>query len=32
VSRIDVLEDANGWDSVLRIAHGRGQTLLTFAR
>jgi nucleotide-binding universal stress UspA family protein len=32
VTRIDVLQDRDGWDQVLRLAHGSGQTLLTFAR
>ena len=32
VTRIDVLEDRDGWDQVLRLAHGSGQTLVTFAR
>lgn len=32
VTAIDVLADPDGWDQVLRIAHGGGQTLLTFAR
>lgn len=29
VHSVDVLRDANGRDRVLRVAHGRGQTLLT---
>jgi nucleotide-binding universal stress UspA family protein len=29
VSSVDVLRDAGGRDRVLRVAHGRGQTLLT---
>jgi nucleotide-binding universal stress UspA family protein len=32
VSGIDVLKDEHGRDIALRIAHGVGQTLLTFAR
>jgi nucleotide-binding universal stress UspA family protein len=32
ITRLDVLEDPGGWDRVLRVVHGRGQTLLTFAR
>lgn len=32
VSSIDVLRDEEGRDLALRIAHGAGQTLLTFAR
>jgi nucleotide-binding universal stress UspA family protein len=32
VRSIDVLRDAHGRDSVLRIAHGSGQTILTLVR
>jgi hypothetical protein len=31
VARIDILTDDRGRDIALRIAHGAGQTLLTFA-
>ena len=31
ISGIDVLRDDEGRDLALRIAHGAGQTLLTFA-
>jgi hypothetical protein len=30
VTSVDVLVDANNKDAVLRLAHGSGQTLLTF--
>lgn len=32
VQSVDVLQDADGRDRVLRVAHGRGQTLLTLER
>jgi hypothetical protein len=32
VTGIQVLRDANGTDAFLRVAHGRGQTLLTLER
>jgi len=32
VDSIDILRDEQGRDIALRIAHGAGQTLLTFAR
>lgn len=32
VSHIDVLRDENGRDWILRVTHGRGQTILTLAR
>lgn len=32
VQSVDILRDADGRDRVLRVAHGRGQTLLTLER
>jgi len=32
VEAIDILRDENGRDWILRIAHGRGQTILSFSR
>ena len=32
VEGIDILRDENGRDWVMRIAHGRGQTILSFSR
>jgi hypothetical protein len=29
VESVDILRDSNGQDRVLRLSHGRGQTLLT---
>jgi hypothetical protein len=32
VQSVDILHDSDGRDLVLRVAHGRGQTLLTLER
>ena len=32
VTRIQLLKDVNGKDAFLRVAHGRGQTLLALER
>ena len=32
VRSVDIMQDAAGRDLALRVAHGEGQTILTFAR